>query len=99
MDDELWRRASEDETATHERIEALRAQIAGEEQHLEEVRLFQAMLRSYSGEAPALLSAPASVPASAPFSPPMPGPGQEQEQEELSPAQAEELERLNRLFG
>lgn len=95
---ELRRRADEDERATLARIEALQAQLAAEQRHLGEVRLFQAMLNGYAGVPGA--SAVAAAPGAGPMPPGTGTPDSAGgEHEEMSSAQAEELERLNRLFG
>ncbi len=98
---ELRQRAAEDERATLGRIEALQAQMASEQRHLAEVRLFQAMLTGYAGAtAPPRLVAEATEGAPVPASHDGEAVGGDAETEAgLSAAQAEELERLNRLFG
>lgn len=98
---ELRQRAAEDERATLGRIEALQAQVAVEQRHLAEVRLFQSMLTGYTGVAPtprplAEAAEPTSQPASTPGDV---SSGDAETEAGLSTAQAEELERLNRLFG
>ena len=83
---EVWNRAQADERATLARIEAIEAQLAGERRHLDEVRLFQSMLNGYDASQAGGLESGPSEP-----SPLMAA--------ALSEAQAEELDRLNRLFG
>jgi len=100
-DVELRQRAAEDERATLARIEALQAQVALEQRHLAEVRMFQSMLTGYTGtaatprpsvEAPEPTPLPTSTPGEV-------SSGDADAEAGLSAAQAEELERLNRLFG
>jgi hypothetical protein len=98
---ELRERAAEDERATLARIEALQGQVALEQRHLAEVRLFQSMLSGYVGVTPALrpiAEVPADVPAPASTAGEAVA-GDAETEAWLSAAQAEELERLNRLFG
>ena len=83
---EVWTRVQEDERATLARIEAIEAQLAGERRHLDEVRLFQSMLNAYDATRPGEVQPVPSEP-----SPLMAA--------ALSEAQADELDRLNRLFG
>ncbi|RLT27515.1 MAG: hypothetical protein DWI48_03400 [Chloroflexi bacterium] len=83
---EVWTRVHEDERATLARIETIEAQLTGERRHLEEVRLFQSMLNGYDSTLPGDVQPGPSAP-----SPLMAA--------ALSEAQAEELDRLNRLFG
>ncbi|MFA7296406.1 MAG: hypothetical protein WC211_04365 [Dehalococcoidia bacterium] len=96
---ELRQRAGEDERATMARIEALQAQVVSEQRHLAEVRLFQSMLNGYVGAPPRPAGEVATVvpmPAQAAEEPIS---GDMETEAGLSAAQAEELERLNRLFG
>ncbi|MEI6665373.1 MAG: hypothetical protein WCL53_04395 [Chloroflexota bacterium] len=83
---DVWTRVHEDERATLARIEAIEAQLTGERRHLDEVRLFQSMLNGYDATRPGDIQ---------------PGPGEPSPlmAAALSEAQADELDRLNRLFG
>ncbi len=94
---DLRRRAEEDERATTSRIEALQGQLASEQRHLAEVRLFKSMLSGYAGGVGA---GPAPSHADAPLMVPSEGMDVPADDDDgMSPAQAEELDRLNRLFG
>jgi hypothetical protein len=88
---EVRMRAQEDERATVARIDALEAQLVEERRHLEEVRVFQAMLAAYDGGEPA--------PARSEWEPAVTVEPPVEMATALSEAQAEELDRLNRLFG
>ena len=95
-DVELRQRVGDDERATLARIEALQAQVAVEQRHLAEVRLFQSMLNAYAAGTSST-GAPVAVPAASAGGGPVVGDAETEAG--LSAAQAEELERLNRLFG
>lgn len=95
---ELRRRAEDDERSTLARIESLQSQLASEQRHLAEVRLFQSMLNGYAAGAPVTLRPPREAEAPPSVAPPETV-GAAEDEAELSTAQAEELDRLNRLFG
>lgn len=94
---DLRERAEHDERATISRIEALQGQLASEQRHLAEVRLFKSMLSGYTDSSGAPLAQPRADAASAAPSDGLDEAGEGDDG--MSAAQAEELERLNRLFG
>lgn len=96
---ELRRRAEDDERSTLARIESLQSHLASEQRHLVEVRLFQSMLNGYVADEPATLRPPRETEVASAAAPVDPAAGDAETEAGLSAAQAEELERLNRLFG